>query len=50
MSTPSISMTYPAITAESSSLQVAVKPSPATSKYRDIKIPRVRLADYLKLA
>jgi hypothetical protein len=53
-------MTYHAITAESStrfrassSLQDAVKPSPTTSKlargYRDFKIPRVRLTDYLIL-
>jgi hypothetical protein len=50
-----------AVTAESlinfkasSSLQVAVKPSPAMFKsargYRDIRIPRVRLPDYFMLA
>jgi hypothetical protein len=61
MSTPNISMTCPSITAESltsfkasSSLQVAARPSPATSKldrgYRDFKILRVRLTDCLILA
>jgi hypothetical protein len=60
MSTPNISTTCPVVTAESSmsfkaslSLQVTVKPSPAVSKlawgYRDLKIPRVRLVDYLIL-
>jgi hypothetical protein len=58
MSIPNISMICPAVTAESStsfkassSLQVTVKPSPTVSKsargYRDFKILRVRLADYL---
>jgi hypothetical protein len=53
-------MTYPAVTAESSmsfkassSLQVTVKPSPTAPKsaqgYRDFKILRVRLVDYLIL-
>jgi hypothetical protein len=52
---------YPAVIAESStsfkaslSLQVAAKPSPATSKsaqgYKDFKMPRVRLADCYILA
>jgi hypothetical protein len=61
MSNPSMSTTCPIITAESStifkassSLQVSVKPSLAPSKsaqgYKDMKIPRVRLADYLILA
>jgi hypothetical protein len=61
MSTPSISTTYPAITEESStsfnassSMQVTMKTSPASSKlawgYRELKIPRVRHADYLILA
>jgi hypothetical protein len=61
MSIPNISMTCPAITAESStsfkassSLQAIVKLSPTASKsvqgYRDFKIPRVRLTDYLMLA
>jgi hypothetical protein len=60
MSIPSISTTSPAITVESSTifkasslLQVIAKPSPAMSKlargYKDFKIPRVRLADYLIL-
>jgi hypothetical protein len=54
-------MIYPAVTIESSMsfkasllLQVIVKPSPAVSKsaqgYRDFKILRVRLTDYLILA
>jgi hypothetical protein len=61
MSTPSTSTTCPAVIAKSStsfkassSLQVTVKPSPVASKsaqgYKDIKIPRVRLADCLILA
>jgi hypothetical protein len=61
MSNPSISTMCPAVTAESSmsfkassSLQVATKPSPAASKlargYKDFKMLRVRLADYLMLA
>jgi hypothetical protein len=60
MSTPSIAMMCRTITAESStsfkassSLQVAAKPSLAASKsargYKDFKMPRVRLADYLML-
>jgi hypothetical protein len=54
MSTPNISMTYHVITSEfsmsfkaSSSLQVAV--SKLARGYRDFKILRVRLADYLIL-
>jgi hypothetical protein len=61
MSTPNIFTTCPAIIAESLtrfkaslSLQVHEMPSPATSKlaweYRDFKILRVRLTDYLILA
>jgi hypothetical protein len=61
MSTPSISTMCPAITAESSmsfkassSLQVIAKPSPVVSKsargYKDFKMPKVRLTDYLMLA
>jgi hypothetical protein len=61
MSTPNISMTCPTVTAEStvsfkasSSLQVTTKLSPATSKsargYRDFKILRVRITEYLILA
>jgi hypothetical protein len=53
-------MICPAVTAESStsfkassSLQVDVKPLPAVSKsargYRDYKIPRVKLTDYVIL-
>jgi hypothetical protein len=61
MSTPNISTSCPAVTAESSmsfkdssSLQVTVKPSLAMSKfawgYREFKILRVRLTDCLILA
>jgi hypothetical protein len=61
ISTPNISTTCPAIIAEpsmsfkaSSSLQVIVKPSAATSMsaqgYGDFKILRVRLTDCLILA
>jgi hypothetical protein len=60
MSTPNRTTTCPVIIAESPtrfraflSLQVATNPSPSTSKsprgYRDFKIPRVRLVDYLIL-
>jgi hypothetical protein len=60
MSTPSISTTCPAVTTDystsykaSSVLQVTAKPSPTASKlaqgYKDFKIQRVRLADYLIL-
>jgi hypothetical protein len=59
--TPSISLTCPAVTAESSmsfraslSMKVTVKPSPVASKstrgYKNFKIDRVRLTDYFMLA